>query len=112
MLYSEQLLQPEWKEKSRHIFKLHDFTCERCGAENITLNAHRKYYTHGKMAWEYPDEAFECLCSHCHEVEHIPGCCDTPLFSLLYDKEARSKMLRPLKPYYCPICGTPTPGNF
>ena len=34
------------------------------------LHVHHQYYQHGKLAWEYPDEALITLCWHCHERLH------------------------------------------
>jgi len=34
------------------------------------LNVHHRYYMKGKMAWDYPDNVFETLCSECHEAFH------------------------------------------
>jgi len=34
------------------------------------LHVHHKYYQIGKLAWEYPNEALETLCWHCHEKLH------------------------------------------
>lgn len=107
MNYNEQLQQPEWIDKRNHILRIREFACERCGDKNGIFNVHHKYYDLSKKAWEYPDEALECLCEHCHELEHISSCCKTPLFSLLYDPDARAKILRPAYPLYCHICGTP-----
>lgn len=35
------------------------------------LNVHHKYYSYGKMAWEYENEALTTLCASCHKEEHI-----------------------------------------
>jgi len=34
------------------------------------LHIHHRFYQIGKLAWEYPDEAFQCLCWDCHENLH------------------------------------------
>lgn len=39
------------------------------------------------------------------ENPFVHSCCETPLFSLLYDKDSRSKILKPAYPLYCHICG-------
>lgn len=109
MDYKEQLLQAEWIEKASHIRRLHGLTCQRCKDSGVVLHVHHKYYDLSKMAWEYPDDAFECLCEHCHTVEHIPNCCNTPYFDMRYDKECRMTFILRIRPNYCPVCGTPIP---
>lgn len=34
------------------------------------LHIHHKYYQHGLLAWEYPNEALQTLCWKCHENLH------------------------------------------
>lgn len=34
------------------------------------LHIHHRYYQDGKLPWEYPDEALQTLCWHCHKELH------------------------------------------
>lgn len=106
MEYFLQLEQPEWKLRSLYILTLHGFTCDRCRKKDVTLNAHHKYYDLTKMAWDYPDSDFECLCEHCHTLEHEKDCCKSILFHARYDADMRQRILVPLKPSFCPFCGS------
>ena len=46
------------------------FACEECGDKDETLHAHHRYYEKDKAPWEYPDDAYECLCETCHNHVH------------------------------------------
>ena len=35
------------------------------------LNVHHKYYSSGRMAWQYKNEALITLCTNCHKEEHL-----------------------------------------
>ena len=69
LTYQEQLQHSLWKEKSKYIKEQRNNKCEKCGSDKF-LQTHHKYYEDKKLAWEYPDEAFECLCGRCHALEH------------------------------------------
>jgi len=109
MTYREQLKQPEWEKRRVEKLNSAGFKCEECGASNTTLEIHHIRYVWGRMAWQYTDEELKCLCDHCHEMKHIPACCDTPLFKYVYDPDSRSKLFIPIHPLYCFECGTPIP---
>ncbi len=36
----------------------------------LGLHVHHKYYQHGMLAWEYPNESLITLCWKCHELLH------------------------------------------
>lgn len=67
MTYAEQLQHPSWQRKRLEILKASQFRCAGCGSAEDTLTAHHSYYQKGLMLWQYPDEAYHCLCMGCHE---------------------------------------------
>ena len=68
MTYSEKLKDPRWQKKRLEILQSFEFTCSFCGSKEKTLHVHHGYYKRGLMPWEYPDEAYHCLCFECHEI--------------------------------------------
>ena len=105
MKYTEQLNDPLWHAKRCEVLIAANFVCQKCGATEGTLEVHHPKYIAGRMAWEYEVDELECLCDHCHELQHIPDCCHTPLYCCIYDKDARSKIMIPVSPKFCPTCG-------
>lgn len=69
--YYELLRHPEWQKKRLVVMQAAGFECAHCGAKDITLNVHHRYYLKGRKPWEYPDEHLDCLCEQCHEAEHM-----------------------------------------
>lgn len=70
--YYDYFKHPEWQKKRLKIMELANFECESCGAKDITLHVHHKYYEKGRKPWEYPDESLHCLCEDCHkEIQDI-----------------------------------------
>lgn len=72
--YEELLRTDEWKEKRREILRQHHYRCDWCGYDK-KLQAHHKYYLKYPnnvrvCPWEYPDDAFMCLCDRCHKKYH------------------------------------------
>lgn len=104
MDYSEQLLQPEWYDKRIEILDLHGHSCQECG-EVTGLQIHHISYDLTKMAWEYDNDNFMCLCEHHHKLKHIPTCCKTSIYAIIYDVDARSNYLLKQKANYCYSCG-------
>jgi hypothetical protein len=74
MKYYEMLKDPRWQRKRLEVMKRSDFTCERCGCKDKTLNVHHLYYEKTKKPWEYDTNILRCLCEKCHkessEEEH------------------------------------------
>jgi hypothetical protein len=70
MTYAEKLESPQWQRRRLEIYKLHDFTCQRCGNTQMQLTVHHRYYIKGREPWEYPDAALITLCSVCHKEAH------------------------------------------
>ena len=68
--YREQYLHPNWQRRRLEIMQAADFSCEACGATDITLNVHHKRYVKGRKVWEYERQDLACLCEDCHEVAH------------------------------------------
>lgn len=68
--YSERLRDPRWQRKRLEILNRSDFSCERCGATDRTLNVHHKRYRKGAMPWEYEATELVALCEICHQQHH------------------------------------------
>jgi hypothetical protein len=68
--YSEKLRDPRWQRRRLEIMSKANFRCEKCFANDITLNVHHVIYRTGADPWDYPDEDLACLCEPCHEREH------------------------------------------
>lgn len=66
----EHYKRPEWQRKRLEVMEAAGFACQECCAEDKTLNAHHTYYVAGRKPWDYPLEAFRCLCLDCHEFHH------------------------------------------
>jgi hypothetical protein len=65
--YWQQLQDPRWQKKRLEILARQFFTCESCGDTETALDVHHKYYKKGVSAWDYPEDAFCCVCKNCHE---------------------------------------------
>jgi 5-methylcytosine-specific restriction endonuclease McrA len=65
--YYELLKHPKWQRKRLEIMQAADFKCERCSADDITLNVHHTYHEKGKAPWEYPNTSLHCVCENCHK---------------------------------------------
>lgn len=86
MTYAEKLKDPRWQKKRLEVLNRHNFTCEYCGATELTLHVHHRYYISGRMPWEYPDFCYQVLCFQCHgmepEFQEMRRQEGTPLFEL------------------------------
>jgi len=69
--YSNLLKTPEWKSKRKEIFDLKGEKCENCNKYETGLHLHHLYYIKKRNPWEYPNSAFQILCSECHNKWHI-----------------------------------------
>lgn len=68
MTYFEKLQDPRWQKRRLLIFQRAEFACENCGDADETLDVHHLYYLRKTEPWDYPDEAFLCLCRTCHDM--------------------------------------------
>lgn len=60
-----------WQRMRLEVMERSDFSCERCGATEKTLNVHHINYRKGAMPWEYKLHELQCLCAPCHESFHL-----------------------------------------
>ena len=67
--YSELLQDPRWQKKRLEIMLRDNFTCQHCGCKDKTLQVHHLWYSSLKKPWEYENDSYLTLCSHCHELE-------------------------------------------
>lgn len=70
MTWLAQLRHPKWQRKRLEVLQRDGWMCQRCCAEDKTLNVHHKRYTKGSMAWEYSNADLLSLCEDCHELTH------------------------------------------
>lgn len=68
--YWEKLKDPRWQRKRLEILNMADFTCEKCGASDKTLNVHHKRYRKGADPWDYEDHELASICEDCHRLIH------------------------------------------
>jgi len=66
MTYKRKLANPLWQKKRLEILERDKWTCRLCTDNRIELHVHHEYYTNGLEPWEYKDECYVTLCSHCH----------------------------------------------
>lgn len=70
LTFAEQIRHPNWQKRRLQIMENAQFSCERCGTNEVTLNVHHKRYVKGRMYWDYADNELQCLCEDCHQQEH------------------------------------------
>jgi len=70
MTYLAQLRHPKWQRKRLEVLQRDGWMCQRCCAEDKTLNVHHKRYIKGALAWEYSGDDLTSLCEDCHELTH------------------------------------------
>ncbi len=67
--YAAKFKDPRWQRKRLEILERDNWTCQKCGATDQTLNVHHKFYSFGQDPWQYPDWCLVTLCEECHEIE-------------------------------------------
>jgi 5-methylcytosine-specific restriction endonuclease McrA len=68
--YSDLLKDPRWEKHRKMLLNAHGYECMKCGATDIRLQVHHKYYKPGVLPWNYPVDAYEILCVNCHREKH------------------------------------------
>jgi Zn finger protein HypA/HybF involved in hydrogenase expression len=72
--YCQKLRDGRWKKKAALVKQRAQKKCEDCGSTRQPLHAHHCWYSYGLEPWQYPLDAFRCLCSTCHSarprIEH------------------------------------------
>ncbi len=68
--YSEKLKDLRWKKKAALVKQRAQNKCEDCGSTKQPLHAHHCWYSYGLEPWQYPLDAFRCLCETCHSTRH------------------------------------------
>lgn len=68
--FAEQIKHPKWQRKRLEVLSAANWTCQKCDADDVTLNVHHKQYVKGRLYWEYEAHELECLCENCHKEEH------------------------------------------
>lgn len=54
--YSEKLRDPRWQRKRLLILERDEWTCQFCGADDVTLHVHHKFYIPDREPWDYDDD--------------------------------------------------------
>lgn len=67
--YQRKLRDPKWQRRRLDILQSANWKCQEptCLSPELNLQIHHLYYVREREPWEYPDEAFLCLCENCHE---------------------------------------------
>ncbi len=64
--YRKLLRRREWREKRDEIIAKSP-RCVKCGRRGGRLAVHHPEYEYGRLPWDYPDEAYQVVCSgRCH----------------------------------------------
>lgn len=66
--YRELLKDPRWQKMRLEVMARDGFACRKCNDASSTLNVHHKFYTYGKMPWDYNPSTLVTLCESCHEA--------------------------------------------
>lgn len=85
MTYKDQLKDPRWQRKRLEILERDKWTCKLCGDKKTELHVHHYFYTKGRQAWEYENEAFDTYCRHCHFINTMFSSC--PITAILAEKK-------------------------
>lgn len=91
LTYFEKLKDPRWQRKRLEVMQRANFRCENCDMvetgrhpEKGPLHVHHGWYERDVQPWEYPDEAYQCLCEDCHkEAERLRLALSKRIFRLL-----------------------------
>jgi hypothetical protein len=60
--FADRFKDPRWLRRRDEIIAAADYQCQDCGAAD-TLEVHICYFEKGCEPWEYPDEAYRCICA-------------------------------------------------
>jgi len=60
--------ETKWQRIRARVLDRTDGTCASCGADNVRINVHHRYYEAGKKKWDYPAESLDPLCNKCHGI--------------------------------------------
>ena len=67
---AQQYHTSEWKQFRTSIFERDNYTCVKCGAQGVELNAHHIKYNKNGMIWECPPQWCITVCVFCHSKIH------------------------------------------
>lgn len=60
--FADKFKDPRWLRRRAEIIAAADYQCQDCGATD-TLEVHICYFEQGREPWDYPDEAYRCVCA-------------------------------------------------
>lgn len=69
MAIKEQRRHPNWQKMRLTVLQRDNFTCRRCGENQLLLHVHHNNYDAPRV-WDAPLESLETLCEICHKQEH------------------------------------------
>ena len=62
--FAAKFKDPRWLRRREEIIAAADYQCQDCGATDTdALDVHICYFEQGREPWEYPDEAYRCVCT-------------------------------------------------
>lgn len=62
--YKKYLASPEWDKRRKQAYKDANYACQKCGAKNVTLEAH--HLTYANLGNETPEDLL-VVCRNCHQ---------------------------------------------
>lgn len=68
--YAQKLRDPRWQRKRLEVLSRDNWTCTKCGRNDLELHVHHDYYIYGFEPWEYDMDILKTRCFKCHESEH------------------------------------------
>lgn len=68
--WAERCKDVRWQKCRDGVYNRANWTCLECGRKTELLSAHHLYYERNKDPWDYPNEAFLCVCEECHEKRY------------------------------------------
>ena len=70
--YQSKLRDPRWQRRRLEKMEAAGWQCEICSDTDTELHVHHPWYEKEREPWDYPLEFLRCLCSHCHDLAHLP----------------------------------------
>lgn len=70
--YETKLRDPRWQRRRLEKMQAAGWRCEMCDDSATELHVHHPFYDLHREPWDYLLEELRCLCSHCHDLIHLP----------------------------------------
>lgn len=90
--YQTYIQSPEWKARAKYIRARDNYTCQDCGATNVSLDVH--HLTYARLGHE-DDADLLTLCRACHDARHGKVVDDEPMEALQPKSASEPVLSRP-----------------